>query len=176
MTRSTASAPTPSPSSPDCGNAWRIVPSPNIGSGNNELYGVGVVSANDVWAVGRYSDATGYKTLAMHWDGSAWSTVSSPNVGSSFNQLFSVTVASSNNVWAVGASSNNKLLFQTLIEHWDGAQWSTIASPLAPGTSSFLYGIAAVAANDIWAVLAAFGRTNIVPALLSPAVVDSFIR
>jgi hypothetical protein len=102
--------------------------------------------------VGRYSDATGYKTLAMHWDGSAWSIVPSPNVGSSFNHLFSVAAASSNNVWAVGASSNNNVLFQTLIEHWDGAQWSTIASPLAPGTSSYLYGIAAVAANDIWAV------------------------
>ncbi len=151
-TGAAASAPTQTPNSPSCGTAWRIVPSPNIGSGNNELYAIGVVSANDVWAVGRYSDAAGHKTLAMHWDGSAWSIVATPNVGSSFNQLFSVAAVSSNDVWAVGASSNNNLLFQILIEHWDGVQWSTIANPLAPGTSAFLYGIAAVAANDIWAV------------------------
>src|SRR5690242_15295831 len=49
----------------DCGNAWTIVSSPNFGSGNNELYDVGFISASDAWAVGRYSDASGYKTLAM---------------------------------------------------------------------------------------------------------------
>ena len=147
-----SAAPLPPPSSGDCGNAWRIISTPNVGSGNSELYGVEVVSANDVWAVGRYSDATGYKTLAMHWDGSAWSIVASPNVGSQFNQLFSVTAISSDNVWAVGASSDNNVLFKPLIEHWNGVQWSVVTAPLAPGTSSFLYGTASVAANDIWAV------------------------
>jgi hypothetical protein len=139
-------------SSADCGTAWRIVPSPNQGSGNNELYGLGVVSASDMWAVGRFSDAAGYKTLAMHWDGSAWNIVTTPNVGSNFNQLYSVAAVSSNNVWAVGASSDNNLLFQPLIEHWDGTQWSTVANPVAPGTSAFIYGVVALAANDIWGV------------------------
>jgi hypothetical protein len=139
-------------SAQDCGPAWRIFPSPNFGSGNNELYGISVASANDVWAVGRYSDASGYKTLSLHWGGSAWSIVSTPNVGSSFNQLFSVATLSSNNAWAVGASSNNNVLFQPLIAHWDGTQWSIVPAALAPGSSAFLYGIAAVAANDIWAV------------------------
>ena len=147
-----ANATAESLSSSDCGSAWRIVPSPNLGSGNNELYGLGVVSANDIWAAGRFSDATGYKTLAMHWDGNVWNIVTTPNVGSSFNQLYSVAAVSSNNVWAVGASSDNNVLFQPLIEHWDGTQWSTIGNPLAPGTSAFIYGIFSVAANDIWAV------------------------
>src|SRR5438132_4456964 len=88
-------------SAADCGSAWRIVPSPNQGSGNNELYGLGVVSASDIWAVGRFSDAAGYKTLAMRWEGSAWNIVATPNVGSAFNQLFSVAAVSSNNEWAV---------------------------------------------------------------------------
>jgi hypothetical protein len=141
-----------SAASASCPAAWNIVPSPNVGSGNNELYGIDAASANDVWAVGRYNDAAGYKTLALHWNGSAWSIVATPNVGSAFNQIFSVAAISSNNAWAVGASSNDNLIYQTLIEHWDGNQWSVVPSPLAPGTSSFLYGIAAVAANDIWAV------------------------
>jgi hypothetical protein len=139
-------------SAADCGSAWRIVPSPNQGSGNNELYGLGIVSANDMWAVGRFSDAAGYKTLAMHWDGSAWNIVTTPNVGSNFNQLYSTAAVSSNDVWAVGASSDNSVLFQPLIEHWDGTQWRTVANPLAPGTSAFIYGVASLAANDIWGV------------------------
>ena len=139
-------------SAQDCGTAWRIVPSPNLGSGDNELYGIDAVSANNVWAVGRYNDVDGYKTLSMRWDGSVWSVVPTPNAGSRFNQLFSVAALSSNDAWAVGASSNANLINQTLIAHWDGTQWSIVPSPLAPGTSSFLYGIAAIAANDIWAV------------------------
>ncbi len=34
------------------GTAWSVVPSPNVGSGNNNLFGVAAVSTNDVWAVG----------------------------------------------------------------------------------------------------------------------------
>jgi hypothetical protein len=37
------------------GSAWTIVPSPNVGSGNNSLAAVAARSANDVWAVG-YAD------------------------------------------------------------------------------------------------------------------------
>jgi hypothetical protein len=145
-------SPSGAASSVSCPAAWSIVSSPNVGSGNNELYGIDAASANDIWTVGRYSDPSGYKTLALHWDGDVWNVVPTPNVGSAFNQIFSVAAVSSNNVWAVGASSNNNVLNQTLIEHWDGNQWSVVASPLAPGTSSFLYGIVAIGANDIWAV------------------------
>jgi hypothetical protein len=33
------------------GSAWSVVPSPNVGSGSNELYGVRG-GGNDIWAVG----------------------------------------------------------------------------------------------------------------------------
>ena len=36
------------------GTSWAIVPSPNMGTGNNHLNGVAAVSASDVWAVGYY--------------------------------------------------------------------------------------------------------------------------
>ena len=39
------------------GSRWTIVPSPNVGAGNNVLTGVGAHAADDVWAVG-YDDAT----------------------------------------------------------------------------------------------------------------------
>jgi hypothetical protein len=39
------------------------------------------------------------------------------------------------------------------IEHWDGTSWSIVASPNpAPGANSNVQGIAAISANDIWAV------------------------
>jgi hypothetical protein len=39
------------------GSGWGIEPSPNPGTDLNELYGVAPVSANDVWAVGDYSNS-----------------------------------------------------------------------------------------------------------------------
>src|SRR5437868_7057687 len=44
--------PTPDP----CAPVGAVVPSPNAGVGNNYLEGIGVVSANDVWAVGYYQN------------------------------------------------------------------------------------------------------------------------
>ena len=34
------------------GSGWALVPSPNIGSNANQLYGVDAVASNDAWAVG----------------------------------------------------------------------------------------------------------------------------
>ena len=41
---------------------------------------------------------------------------------------------------------------QTLVEHWNGTAWTVVPSP-NPGTNAnFLNGVAAVSANDVWAV------------------------
>jgi hypothetical protein len=42
-----------------------------------------------------------------------------------------------------------------LIEHWDGSQWSLVAPP-AVGNST-LYGVDALASDDVWAVGGAHG-------------------
>jgi hypothetical protein len=116
------------------------------------LNGVAGVSANDVWAVGTYTDTiSGLSvTETKHWNGSNWSLVSSPNPtdgGNSINgALNSVTAIAANDVWAVGG------LPGTLAEHWDGAQWSIVASPDGNGASGIFYGVSAVASNDVWAV------------------------
>src|SRR5438045_3059666 len=51
-----------------CVPGWSIVPSPNVGSGNNSLASVAAISANDVWAVGYYTLTDRYQTLTEHWD------------------------------------------------------------------------------------------------------------
>src|SRR5207302_1833156 len=120
------------------GTSWTQVPSPspNIAW----LYGIAAISANDIWAVGQLVS----QTLTQHWDGSSWSVVPSPNPGSTQNALKGVAVVSANDVWAVGEYSSAPCCMgpnQTLVEHWDGAQWRVVSTP-SPGTARF-YGVVA---------------------------------
>ena len=66
------------------------------------------------------------------------------------------------NVWAVGSSgdvSDGPTL--TLIEHYDGSEWSVVPSPNVGPNSMFqsnrLFGITALSPTDIWA----FGQVSV---------------
>ena len=50
---------------------------PKVGTGDNVLTGISVVSNDDVWATGYYVDGTQYKTLTLHYNGTTWSHVPS---------------------------------------------------------------------------------------------------
>lgn len=131
------------------GNAWSLFSLPFHGS----LSALTAISANDVWAVGNSNPQVNvYYTLVEHWDGKSWSMVNSPN-SSQDNNLFGIVAASANDIWAVGSYFPNESISNkdmTLIEHWDGKQWSIVNSP---GVSwSYLYSVAAISATDIWAV------------------------
>lgn len=81
----------------------------------------------------------------------AWTVVPSANTGIS-SSLAGVAAVSANDVWSVGSyKGSSSSSGQTLIEHWDGTSWSIVTSP-SPSTYSNLKAIAAVSANDIWAV------------------------
>ena len=60
---------------------------PKVGTGDNVLTDVSVVSHDDVWATGYYVDGTEYKTLTLHYNGRAWSHVPSPNGADGTNIL-----------------------------------------------------------------------------------------
>src|ERR1700693_3055889 len=62
-----------------CTQAWRLVRSPNVGSGDNGLAALDVVSSTDIWAVGNSLSGDVRSTLVEHWDGARWSVVPSPN-------------------------------------------------------------------------------------------------
>lgn len=140
------------------GRQWGIVSSPEPkGSTQNHLLSITAVSANNVWAVGSYSDSpkgSNIETLIEHWNGSSWSVVSSPNTQSPGNILEGVTALSSSNVWAVGTSFvQSGSPTRTLIEHWNGSGWSIVSSPnVASAPGDDLLGIAALSENNIWAV------------------------
>jgi hypothetical protein len=87
------------------GTAWKKVPSPNVSSATaNLLYGVGVTSSSNAWAVGAYDNGTADQTLVLHWNGTAWNRQKSPNPGGSTraNNLNGVAATSSTNVWVAG--------------------------------------------------------------------------
>jgi hypothetical protein len=68
------------------------------------------------------------------------------------NLLQGVATVSPIDIWAVGYyQSSSSLNDMTLIEHWDGTQWSIVPSP-APGLLSALYGVTAISTDDVWAV------------------------
>jgi len=143
------------------GHAWSVVDTPDVSEGD-VLSAVTATSANDVWVVGTSTDepTTSIQTLVEHFDGTEWTVVPSPNPLSKAplnqNILTSVTAISANDVTAAGFISDASLLHQlTLVEHWDGTQWSVVPSPngsTGSGVQNILMGVSGFATNDLYAV------------------------
>src|SRR5438132_2657024 len=90
----------------------------------------------------------------------SWSIIASPDAGL-YDELDGVTAISANDVWAVGYITElNGVNTQTLIEHWDGSQWTMVSSPNPGSVRDELYGVAAISANDVWAVGDSFNGGN----------------
>lgn len=136
---------------------WSVVSSPNkIGAEDNELQGVSAIAPNDVWAVGRSGSNNTlpfHKALVEHWNGSTWTIVSTPEVPNSYSvELKSISALSKNDVWAAGYYSNSiNNVAQPLILHWNGTKWEFARIPPSADHRQ-LFGITAIAANDVWAV------------------------
>lgn len=128
---------------------WHKVASPSIGG---VLWGASALTHTDAWVVG----SNGGSGVIEHWDGNSWSFVPSPQPGNYANNLDGIAALSSSDVWAVGSHQNYKGMYQepqkTLVEHWDGASWSVIASPNVGTFYNSLSAVTALAPNDIWAV------------------------
>ncbi|MGA2131204.1 MAG: hypothetical protein ABSH50_02730 [Bryobacteraceae bacterium] len=158
------------------GTAWTAITGPLYGFPN----AASADAANDIWVVGETS-GTIFGTFAEHFDGSTWSRVATPDVGSGSNVLSGVVALAPNNVWAVGYSTatlkpppgSYDVPTKTLIEHYDGTNWSVVPSPNVGPNSQYqsnrLLGITAVSATDIWAFgsyFAASGSENQMTLLL----------
>jgi hypothetical protein len=145
---------------PPISGSWQREPSPNVSESigfRNELLGVAAISEGDVWAVGWAQDPAGppyvRRALIQHFDGTSWNTVPSPNrAGHTHNVLHGVSGTSSSDVWAVGFSHDGTLPSRTLIQHWDGTQWTIVPSPSPQDQLNELRAVAAISADDAWAV------------------------
>jgi hypothetical protein len=134
------------------GANWMIVSSPAF-TGVSTVGTISADASNDVWI------AAGANLL--HFDGASWSLVN-PNTGVIAGGVDSL---SPTNVWAVGEGRDSDFDSNfARIEHWDGTSWTIVPSPrVNPAepldTQSDLAGIAAISANDIWAVGEALNQT-----------------
>jgi len=146
------------------GSTWTrvTVPLPKNNNMSSNLDAISADSGSDVWIVGTYlfevnSSDYSEETYSLHWNGSAWSIVPMPlNPGTNPNVGYSLDAIKANSptdVWAVGDEYNlTTNSSSTLIEHYNGTQWSIVPSP-SPGTGGVLNGVTTSnATNNVWAV------------------------
>ena len=119
------------------GKSWSIVASPSpSGATRSLLEGVACSSTASCFAVGTVETAdSDQTTLVERWDGTDWSIIDSPNpTGSTRSYLLGVSCPTTTNCFAVGGAESNSIL-TTLVEQWDGTNWSIVASPNPSGAS-----------------------------------------
>ena len=116
------------------------------------LYGISCMSAASCWAVG----TTGANlTEALHWNGHGWAGVTTPSPGDYYDVLAAVTCTSSADCWAVGtAAYGATFTAPNLALHWDGHNWSVVATPSPWGGQGFneLQSVTCTSPTDCWAV------------------------
>ncbi|HEX9990561.1 MAG TPA: S-layer homology domain-containing protein [Chloroflexia bacterium] len=82
----------------------------------------------------------------------AWEAESSPQL-SRFTILQGVAVVAPDDAWAVGYYiPDGQSEAKTQIMRWDGTQWTLVLSPNVASSSNYLFDVAAVSADDVWAV------------------------
>jgi hypothetical protein len=146
------------------GSAWTVMPSPNPGTGFNELLSVRAVSAHDIWAVGVTASGEP-QTLIERYTGFAWNRVPAPTPGV-ISFLTSVRPVSATDVWAVG-EYNNTLTGRdkSLVLRWNGAAWKQMASP-NPAFNNSLTSVAATSSHDVWVAGSTGSRSDHSSALI----------
>ena len=85
------------------------------------MLAVAAISAQDVWAVGAYTnnlpDTLQGQTLVEHWNGHAWQVVPSESPGLLGNALGGITrVPETQTLWAVGQKGDTSQVLQPLSE------------------------------------------------------------
>lgn len=137
------------------GGQWGPVAWPTPGR-MSTLNGVDVLKPDYAWAVGSYWSEASTATLVERWDGNEWSVVQSPSghrpdaPDVTNESLSAVDAATTEDAWAVGSVRTSGQNF-TIVEHWNGTQWSFVTAP-NPGYTNWLDGVEVVSANDVWAV------------------------
>jgi hypothetical protein len=133
------------------GTAWSVVDTPNIGKHANALLAV-TAQPGAAWAVGYHIDTDFLAdSLIEAWDGTSWKIAHHPHPFDTEN-LYGAASTSASDVWAVGSGRDGEGAFHTLALHFDGKKWSVVPT-VDPGVNgNVLYGVVAVAPDDVWAV------------------------
>src|SRR5258708_37538799 len=111
-----------------------------------------LLSALSLKTIGAKAAASSWKGFQNRFSSNScgkWSVVPSPNPNGN-SGLSSVAVVSANDIWAVGTSGSQRGSGQTVIEHWNGTQWSVVQSPSTGSLFNKLYNVAVGSANKVW--------------------------
>ena len=130
------------------GSRWSIVATPDDGSNDNALAAVSCVSPTFCVGTGDYSNGTVDESLIETWNGTSWSVAPSPNPGTQINFLNTVTCTSATYCVTAGYYENKINVASTLIESWNGTNWSIAPSPNQGTVSNFLQGISCTSTTD----------------------------
>ena len=127
------------------GSIFQVVKTPNDQPFQNQLLRAAASSPTDIWAVGQ---------ATIHYDGTKWTAFHAPMVkGDNTSYLNGLVDISPTEAWAGGNINVGEVNPGQIIERWDGTQWSVFPGPaFGSNEQPSLYGMTAVAANDIWAV------------------------
>src|SRR5215470_1571363 len=118
------------------GTRWAIQPTPNPAQGGGFLASVACPSASSCTAVG----VSNAGTLAERWNGTRWTIQPSPNPAGAQFFLLGVACPASSACTAAGQSINSSGTFQTLVERWNGTNWTIQHTPNPTGAASSVLG------------------------------------
>jgi hypothetical protein len=139
--------------------SFKVTPSEKpAGSELNSLSGVAAISASDAVAVGdtrSSKSASTFRALIEQFDGKEWKSVNSASVTATDTTfLGGVAATGEKNVWAVGSDrkAGPETKSESLIEHFNGKEWTRVASPAGEPPAAALNGVSADSETDAWAV------------------------
>jgi len=122
---------------------FSVVQTPNV----DAIGALAADTTNNVWAVPSVPHP-----VSLHFDGAKWQAVPMVDAG----RMNAVSVLSPKNVWAVGQQANPAF---SEIQHFDGKQWTVVASPhFASGDA--LLAIQALSSSNVYAVGASVSDTQ----------------
>ena len=156
------------------GNSWTIVSSANPSTGNqNTLLSVACTTGSNCRTAGSAAVGNAQQSLIERYAGISWLAEDSANTdpGQS-NFPYSLTCNSVSDCWLVGSYFNypgSDVL--TLIDHYDGFQWSVVDSPNPPPNSAgqhtdFLTAVTCRPSTDCWAVGYYFSANGVTQTLI----------
>jgi hypothetical protein len=138
------------------GRSWSLaaVPIPAPSPQAVELFGLWSPSETVVYAVGdgwdKYDVFFPFRPLLWRWDGTAWSLLAGPQGRDLGFAAFAVGGTSESDLWVVGSERHRTASAPRAAAHWDGSAWRI--DPTNGPPLSQLWGVAALAPDDVWAV------------------------
>lgn len=137
---------------------WIEKSHPLIGGKDEVLRGVKALTGQDVWAAGYVWGTVGgaleFRTHVLHWNGASWTISNSIDVESApaLNLLFGIDGSGPADMWTVGYYRDQHFLNRSLIEHWNGTNWTIVPAPAVGTGHNELEAISAPRPGDAWAV------------------------